>query len=98
MEKIKEETLRECADRLMFDMSDAQYQMLEKEFEIVIKQMELIGKNTELAMLEPMTFPFAISCTYLREDIPEDPLTREDVLKNVKDALDGQIKLPKVVN
>ena len=40
---------------------------------------------------------FNVTTDYLREDVAETPLTKEEVLANAKDVLDGQIKLPKVV-
>ena len=40
---------------------------------------------------------FDVSIDYLRDDIPEEPLKAEDVLKNAGNVKDGQIKLPKVV-
>ena len=91
------EVLKDAAIRLMFDMSDEQYETLEKEFEIIIKQMNLIGEIDGVDEVEPMTFPFNVTTDYLREDVAETPLTKEEVLANAKDVLDGQIKLPKVV-
>lgn len=91
------EILKKCANNLMFDMSEEQYQLLLKEFEIITKQMELLGEIDGLSEVEPMTFPFDVFTSYLREDIEGECLTKEEVLKNAKDVVDGQIKLPKVV-
>ena len=96
MKEVNREVLKDAALRLMFDMSDEQYETLEKEFEIIIKQMSLIGEIDGVDV-EPMTFPFNVTTDYLREDVAETPLTKEEVLSNAKDVLDGQIKLPKVV-
>lgn len=97
MEKVSKELLKKCANNLMFDMSDEQYELLEKEFEIIIKQMDLLGTIDGLSDVAPMTFPFPCETSYLREDVEEVTLSQEEVLKNAKDTLDGQIKLPKVV-
>ena len=97
MKEVNREVLKDAALRLMFDMSDEQYETLEKEFEIIIKQMSLIGEIDGVDEVEPMTFPFNATTDYLREDVAETPLTKEEVLSNAKDVLDGQIKLPKVV-
>ena len=91
------EILKKCANNLMFDMSEEQYQLLLKEFEIITKQMELLGEIDGLSEVEPMTFPFDVFTSYLREDIEGECLTKEEVLKKAKDVVDGQIKLPKVV-
>ena len=97
MKKVSKEILKNTANKLMFDMTDEQYDMLVKEFSILIKQMELIGDIPNVDDAEPMTFPFDITNDLLREDEPTSPLKREDVLKNATDVVDGQIRLPKVV-
>lgn len=91
------EILKKCANNLMFDMSEEQYQLLLKEFQVITKQMELLGEIDGLSEVEPMTFPFDVTTTFLREDVEGICLTKEEVLRNAKDVVDGQIKLPKVV-
>jgi Asp-tRNA(Asn)/Glu-tRNA(Gln) amidotransferase C subunit len=44
-----------------------------------------------------MTFPFDASVDYLREDVAETPLPRDEALKNAGSVQDHEIKLPKVV-
>ena len=68
-----------------------------KDFDVLIKQMEVLGEIEGLENVTPMTFPFDVSTSLLREDIPEESLTKEEILRNAKDVQDGQIKLPKVV-
>ena len=91
------EVIKDAAKRLLFDMSDSEYETLLKEFDIVIKQMDIIGSNKEIDEYEPMAFPFECSTSYMREDIAITPLTREEALRNSKRKIGGQIKLPKVV-
>ena len=97
MKKITKEMLRECANRLYFDMSDEELDVLQKEFDTTISQMEIIGKIKGIDEVEPMTFPFEVATTYLREDVPDTPLDIKEALKNANSAKDGQNKLPKVV-
>lgn len=97
MIKISKETLKEAAEKLMFTMSESEYQILLEEFESIIKQMELISKIEGVDDATPMTFPFEVATDFLREDEPEAPLDRDAALKNAKDVVDGQIRLPKVV-
>ena len=97
MKKVNRSVLKEAANKLMFDMSEEQYDTLLEEFEIIIKQMELISDIPGVDDAEPMTFPFDVTSSFLREDVPEEPLNRDDALKNAKDVVDGQIRLPKVV-
>ena len=97
MKEITMDVLKDAADRLMLDMSEEEYQTLYQEFGILTKQMETIGKIEGLEDFEPMTFPFDVTTSVLREDDPVEPLSREDALRNAGSTLDGQIKLPKVV-
>ncbi len=97
MNPINKETLKIAADKVMLSMDEEQYDSLIIELEDIAHQMELIGKIEGIEEAEPMTFPFDTKTDYLREDIPEEPLTQEEALKNAGDVVNGQISLPKVV-
>lgn len=97
MIKYDKALLKKCANNLLFDMSDEQYELLEKEFDTLTRQMQVLGEIEGLDKVRPMTFPFDVRTSFLREDIPEESLSKEDILRNAKDVQDGQIKLPKVV-
>lgn len=97
MKEYNIEVLKDAANRLLFDMSESEYKTLLNEFDIVTKQMKLIGENKELDSFEPMIFPFECSTSFMREDIPNEPLKREEALKNSSRKAGGQIKLPRVV-
>lgn len=97
MKKYDVDVLKDAAKRLLFDMSEDEYETLLKEFDIVTKQMNIIGSDSSIDSFEPMVFPFECSTSFLREDEAQEPLAREDALKNSKRKIGGQIKLPKVV-
>jgi aspartyl-tRNA(Asn)/glutamyl-tRNA(Gln) amidotransferase subunit C len=97
MKTITMDVLKDAANRLLFDMSEEQYKTLYEEFGILTKQMEKIGAIKGLEDYEPMTFPFDCTTSYLREDVAEQPLPREEALKNAGNKQDNEIKLPKVV-
>lgn len=97
MKEITMDVLKDAAHRLLFTMSEDEYQTLLDEFGVLKSQMELIGKIPDLDSYEPMTFPFECTTSFLREDIPSAPLTTEEALSNAGCVEDGQIKLPKVV-
>ena len=50
----------------------------------------------EVDQLKPMFFPYSLFGE-LREDIPEQTLTQEEILNNAPKKKGGQIVLPKVV-
>ena len=97
MKEITKEALKECANKLMFDISDEQVNKLYDEFSVIVKQMSLIGEIPGVDDASPMTFPFDVTNTFLREDVAGKPIDRDEVLRNAKDVVDGQIRLPKVV-
>ena len=97
MKTVTKDILKDVANKLMFDMEDSQYQTLLDEFDVVLKRMEYISMIPGVDSVAPMTFPFDVSTTYLREDVANKTLTKEQALKNAGDVVDGQISLPKVV-
>ena len=97
MKTVTKEVLKTTANKLMFDMSDEQYDNLVKEFDILSKQMELIGEIDGVDAAEPMTFPYDVTNDYLREDVAAAPESRDEILRNASDVVDGQVRLPKVV-
>lgn len=97
MKKVDKNVLKEAANKLMFDMDEAQYDTLLEEFDVIVKQMALISDIKGVDEAKPMTFPFDVTTSYLREDIPSEPLPRDEALKNASNVVDGQIRLPKVV-
>lgn len=97
MKEYSINVLKDAANRLLLDMSEEEYKTLLSEFDIVTKQMKAIGDNKDLDQIEPMVFPFEVYTTELREDVAEEPLSREEALRNSQRKVGGQIKLPKVV-
>ena len=97
MKKVDEATLKQAVDRLMFKLTDEEYTQLLDEFDTIIAQMNIIGEIEGVDDAFPMTFPFDISNDYLREDVPSKPLSREELLKNTTDVVDGKIRIPRVV-
>jgi aspartyl-tRNA(Asn)/glutamyl-tRNA(Gln) amidotransferase subunit C len=97
MKKIDLDLLKDASTRLLFDMTDAQYQVLIQEFDILLKQMALIGNINGVDKITPMTFPFPVSTSFLRDDLITQTLTQTDATKNAAHVSQGQIKLPKVV-
>lgn len=97
MKEVNKDVLKDAANRLLFDMTDEEYNTLLDEFDSIKEQFLLIGNIEGVDKLTPMTFPFNVTIDYLREDEPITSLTQEEVLKNAGSTKDGQIKLPKVV-
>lgn len=96
MKTVDLKKLQIAANRLCFDMSDEEYQTLLNEFKTVVKQMELIAEDKTIDQYEPMVYPFPCEVNALREDEPIKSSSRDEILKNAKNKLAGQIKVKKV--
>lgn len=97
MQKITRENIQDYALKLMFKMKDEEFEEFEKEFETILKQMDLIGEIEGIENVEPMTFPFRLKEAKLREDVANSTLTTEDAVKNAKETIYDEVKVPKVV-
>lgn len=97
MKKIDKTLLLDASTRLLFVMTDSQYDVLINEFDILLKQMELIGKIEGVDQVIPMTFPFNQHTSKLRDDQPGKTLNQSEATQNASFVSEGQIKLPKVV-
>ena len=97
MNKITRDNIQDYALKLMFKMKDEEFDTFEKEFETILKHMDLIGQIDGIEKVEPMTFPFRNDNVTLREDIVTSTLTTEDAVKNAKETVYDEVKVPKVV-
>ena len=97
MQKITRENIQDYALKLMFKMKEEEFDTFEKEFETILKHMGLIGEIEGIENVEPMTFPFVNDDVKLREDIVNNTLTTEDAVKNAKETIYDEVKVPKVV-
>ena len=82
MKTVNKKILKDVANKLMFDMEDAQYDTLLEEFDVILKQMDIISEIPNIDDVEPMTFPFDVATTYLREDIAVKPLSQEEAFRH----------------
>ena len=94
---ITKDKLEIYAGKLLFKMNDDEYEVLRGEFDIILKQMDLIGKIDGIEQIEPMTFPYVLERTYMREDNPVNLLSTDDLMKNSRENKNSQVIVPKVV-
>ena len=87
---------KDLAHRLMFDLSDEEAQDIVVEFETLEKQLELL-ESIDTTGVEPMVYPFEEPTVYLREDVADHVISREDALKNAPNVRECHIVVPKVV-
>ena len=97
MKKITRENIQDYALKLMFKMKDEEFDTFEKEFETILKHMDLIGKIDGIEKVEPLIFPFKNDNVSLRKDIGVNTLTTDEALKNAKETIYDEVKVPRIV-
>lgn len=97
MIKVTKQVIEQCADNLMFHLSEGQAELIYDEFSTVMAQIDFLSSIPGVDKAEPMTFPYSEHQKILREDKPGRPLKPSDALKNCNSKLGTQVRLPKVV-
>lgn len=88
--------LKDLGRKTMFNVTDEEMDALIEEYNIFMSHVQALEEiNTD--GVEPLAFPYVVETTFLREDIPNHVISREEALKNASSVLDNQIKVPKVV-
>ncbi len=95
--KMSIEELKDLATRLKFDMNEEEYKTLQEEFEIILSQMELLGNIEGLDKVEPMTFPYQVFASVIRDDEVGELMSYDEIFSNIKNSRFNQIRVPKVV-
>ena len=97
MSKFTKDLVDNLADKLLIGLSDEENEMVLSEFENIDKNIDLINEIDGINEAEPMSHCLDNFCYVLREDIPEESVMVEDLLKNSDDTEGREIVVPKVV-
>lgn len=96
MKRLDVQGFKELANQLRFSLSDAEAQDIKNEFDVLIDQMDLLNKiDTE--GIEPMVYPFDEETSFMREDVADQVLPVQEVLKNAPKTKNGFFVTQKVV-
>ena len=96
MKRLDVQGFKELANQLRFSLSDAEAQDIKNEFDVLIDQMDLLNKiDTE--GVEPMVYPFYEETNFMREDVADQVLPVQEVLKNAPKTKNGFFVTQKVV-
>ena len=80
--KITKEMVDNYADKLLIGLTEEENKMVLDEFEIIDKNIDLINKIKDLDKIEPMSHCLDDFVYELREDVIEESIPIEDLLKN----------------
>ena len=94
---ITKDLLQKYANDLLFDLSDSELNLLMDEFAVITENMDIISNIKGIANVKPLSFPYDINITTLRDDDEEDNLDTADVLANCGDKIEDVVIVPKVV-
>lgn len=97
MSKFTKELVDSYADKLLIGLTEEENEMVLKEFDVIESNMEIIANIPGISEVEPMTHALDDFEYVLREDVAEDSIEIEDLLKNCDCYEDREIEVPKVV-
>ena len=97
MSKFTKEMVDDYADKLLIGLTDEENKMVLDEFDIIDKNIELVSKIPGIEKVEPMTHCLDDFEYELREDVADESIPIEDLLKNCDEYNDREVEVPKVV-
>ena len=97
MSKFTKEMVNDYADKLLIGLTEEENKMVLEEFEEIDKSINLINEIDGIEQVEPMSFCLDDFEYVLREDVAEESVAIEDLLRNSDDTEDREIVVPKVV-
>ena len=97
MSKFTKELIDDLANKLLIGLSDDENEMVLNEFDAIDKSIDLINEIDGISEVEPMTHCLDDFVYVLREDVPEESVEIEELLKNCDDTEGREVVVPKVV-
>ena len=94
---FNEATIDKLADLLMIGLTPEENKMVLDEFDIIDHNIDLINEIPGICDVEPMTHCLDDFTCELREDVVEESVPIEDLLRNSDDTEDREIVVPRVV-
>ncbi|MBR2802456.1 MAG: Asp-tRNA(Asn)/Glu-tRNA(Gln) amidotransferase subunit GatC [Erysipelotrichaceae bacterium] len=93
---MKIEEIKELGRQIRFECSDEEAASIAADFDLLEKQLAFF-EEIDTENVEEMVYPFDVETVFLREDVENDVLSREEVLANVSRVREGHVVVPKVV-
>lgn len=97
MAKFTSEMVDDYAEKLLIGLTEEENKMVLDEFEIIDKNIDIINQIESIEKVEPMSWCLDDFEYELREDVIEDSVPIEDLLKNCDDYVGNEVRVPKVV-
>ncbi len=97
MSKFTKEMVDDYADKLLIGLTPEENKMVLDEFDIIDANLDLVTKIPNIASVSPMTHCLDDFVCELREDVPEESVPIEDLLRNADETDGDEVQVPKVV-
>ena len=97
MEKFTKEMVDDYADKLLIGLTEEENKMVLDEFHIIDNDIAKVMEIDNIESVEPMTHTLDDFEYELREDVIEESVDIDDLLKNCDDYINDEVRVPKVV-
>ena len=97
MEKFTKEMVDDYADKLLIGLTEEENKMVLDEFNIIDSDIAKVMEIDNIESVEPMTHTLDDFEYELREDVVEESIDIDDLLKNCDDYINDEVRVPKVV-
>lgn len=98
MGKFTKEMVDDYADKLLIGLTEEENKMVLDEFNIIDSDIAKVMEIENIENVEPMTHTLDDFVYELREDVVEESVDIDDLLKNCDDYINDEIRVPKVVD
>lgn len=95
--KFTKELVDDLADKLLIGLSNEENSMVLNEFDAIDANIDLINEIEGIKDASPMTHCLDDFEYVLRDDVAEESVAIEDLLRNSDETEDREIVVPKVV-
>lgn len=97
MSKFTKEMIDDYADKLLIGLTEEEKDMIVSEFDIIDESIQAVTEIPNISSVEPMTHALDDFEFQLREDVTQESIPIDDLLRNSDDEDGAEIVVPKVV-
>ena len=97
MSKFTKEMIDDYADKLLIGLTEDEKDMIVSEFDVIDESIQAVTEIPNISSVEPMTHALDDFEFQLREDVAEESIPIDDLLRNSDDEDGAEIVVPKVV-
>lgn len=97
MNEFTKELVDSYADKLLIGLAEDENELVLKEFNVIKNNMEILANFPDIDKVEPMTHALDDFTYTLKEDVPKDSLSIDEIKANCDNFEGREVVVPKVV-